>query len=216
MDMVCCISKDELHVMFQTMPIFALINPILRSGTETTRVDFQETDDMSKGDMSDTLMLNVKADSFPHGSMFYFRFKGLDDIITTVWSDDEQKLFSVPLYNFHTDGSSCLGDACANPNSNNFSLLLSLLNAYTTPHVTYKGDGMFSIKVEMPEKTKEVMRAKDIREAILGGKAKHELQYGEKTGIWPDQEKIGAFVPPEELRTPEARAKVLGKLTPLL
>lgn len=214
-DMICCMTSGELHVMFEAMPLFAMIDVRLQPGVKTTKIEFAEPEDVDT-DMTDTLSLMLNAKHFQHGDMFYFRFKGRDDIITTVWSDTEQKLFSVPFYNFHTDGSSCLGDACQQFGANNFSLLLSLLNAYTTPHVTFEGDGMFDIEIETPEPTKDIMRAKDIRKAVLEGKAKAKIVYTAGGQDWPHQSKIGAWVPPVEMQTPEARKKLLGKITPLL
>jgi len=188
--MFCAIGQDDLHIMMPRLPI------IMKSGED---FDYelgptQKFFEANTKDGVETKMFTIDARSFPNGDMFYFHFhRAGGKTATCCWDTKQQTAYSVPFYNFHTDGTSCLGSSTIGAQTP-FQKLLGFINAYTTPHNTFS------------QRTGDKFN--------LNGK--DELLFNGKKGKWPEQKAQGWVQPPDCLKTEAARNAVLGKLTPLV
>lgn len=191
-EMLAAVSDNQLHVMMKRIPI---ICSVLKDWHPSTGISHKFMNEIDEGE--DT-MFYLEASHMNHGDFFYFRFeRNSMEYCTCMWSDSKKKLFNVPFYNFHTNGESCFGKTGVEENrhESGFSKLLRLLNGYTTPHDTYGTGKHFSLKM---------------------GKEGEDptLLYDGMENRFPSQHQISAWMPPDCLATPEARAKAIGKLLP--
>ena len=226
-DMLAAVNDHVIHVFSRKLPILAPVirkysirNGIRHEIAEEYNTDKEILFELDPIEMIKTVRPKAKS------AWFWLSFdKRSNNPWCSIYLDDDKTIWSIPFYNFFTNGNVCMGESGADE-GNTFKRLISLFNSYATPHNTYDESGKFSFRPPrglMDEAPKIDPNAPGGEEGseyekwINSKLQEFKLCYNAKEGHFPTPRDLtGVNRPPECLGSIKKRKALIGKLMPTI